>query len=50
MAVMEAILDFIQNDGFLILVIFGLQATQRLPTKFPVNWPFGSGEEAKNRF
>ena len=21
-----------------------------LPTKFRVNWPFGSGEEAKNRF
>ena len=21
-----------------------------LPTKFQVNWPFGSGEEAKNRF
>ena len=21
-----------------------------LPTKFSVNWPFGSGEEAKNRF
>ena len=21
-----------------------------LPTKFGVNWPFGCGEEAKNRF
>ena len=21
-----------------------------LPTKFQVNWPFGSGEEAENRF
>ena len=21
-----------------------------LPTKFRVNWPFGSGEEVKNRF
>ena len=21
-----------------------------LPTKFPVNWPFDSGEEVKNRF
>ena len=21
-----------------------------LPTKFQVNWPFGSGKEAKNRF
>ena len=21
-----------------------------LPTKFGVNWPFGSGEEVKNRF
>ena len=24
--------------------------TQMLPTKFRVNWPFGSGEDAKNRF
>ena len=31
-----------------ILAIFGLQVT--LPSKFGVNWPFGSGEEAKNRF
>ena len=36
--------------GFLIrtiLAIFDLQVTQMLPTKFRVNWPFGSG---KNRF
>ena len=33
-----------------ILVIFELQVTQMLPTKFQVNLPFGSGEEAKNRF
>ena len=32
-----------------ILAIFDLQATLMLPTKFGVNWPFGSGE-AKNRF
>ena len=36
--------------GFLIrtiLAIFELQVTPMLPTKFQVNWPFGSGEEAK---
>ena len=33
-----------------ILAIFDLQASPMLPTKFGVNWPFGSGEEAKNRF
>ena len=33
-----------------ILAIFDLQVTQMLPSKFGVNWPFGSGEEAKNRF
>ena len=27
---------------------FDLQVTLMLPTKFGVNWPFGSGEEAKN--
>ena len=31
-----------------LLAIFDLQVTPMLPTKFPVNWPFGSGEEAKN--
>ena len=31
----------------MILAIFDLQVTQMLPTKFRVNWPFGSGEEAK---
>ena len=39
--------------GFLtgmILAIFDLQVTPMLPTKFCVSWPFGSGEEAKNRF
>ena len=39
--------------GFLIgmiLAIFDLQVTTKLPTKFQVNWPIGSGEEAKNRF
>ena len=33
----------------MILAIFDLQVTLMLPTKFGVNWPFGSGE-AKNRF
>ena len=33
-----------------IWAIFDLQVTTMLPTKFRVNWPFGSGEEAKNRF
>ena len=34
----------------MILAIFDLQVTPMLPSKFEVNWPFGSGEEAKNRF
>ena len=34
----------------MILAIFDLHVTQMLPTKFRVNWPFSSGEEAKNRF
>ena len=48
-------IDF-QDGGHLgfpigmILAIFDLQITPMLPTKFGVNWPFGSGEEAKNRF
>ena len=33
-----------------ILAIFDLQVTPMFPTKFQVNSPFGSGEEAKNRF
>ena len=32
----------------MILAIFDLQVSQMLPTKFRVNWPFGSGEEAKD--
>ena len=39
--------------GFLILMILAisdLQVTPMLPVKFQVNWLFGSGEEAKNRF
>ena len=39
--------------GFMIgtiLAILDLQVTLMLPTNFQVNWPFGSGEEAKNRF
>ena len=34
----------------MILAIFDLQVTLMLPTKFGVSWPFGSGEEAKNKF
>ena len=34
----------------MILTIFALQNIHMLPTKFQVNWPFGSGKEAKNRF
>ena len=33
-----------------ILAIFDLQVTTMLPSKFGVNWPFGSGEEEKKRF
>ena len=33
-----------------ILAIFDLQVIPMLPSKFGVNWPFGSGDEAKNRF
>ena len=39
--------------GFMIgtiLVIFDLHVTSMLPSKFGVNWPFGSGEEAKHSF
>ena len=34
----------------MILAIFDLQVTPKILSKFGVNWPFGSGEEAKNRF
>ena len=33
-----------------ILAIFALQVISTILTKFQANWPFGSGEEAKNRF
>ena len=33
-----------------ILVSFDLKVTPMLPTNFQVNWHFGSGREAKNRF
>ena len=39
--------------GFLIgtiFAIFDLHVTPMLSSKFGGNWPFGSGEEAKNRF
>ena len=32
-----------------ILAIFDLQDTPMLPSKFGVNWPFGSGEEENKR-
>ena len=32
------------------IAFFNLQVTQILPTKFLVNWPFGSGEEVQDRF
>ena len=34
----------------MILAIFYLQVTPMLPSKFGVNWPFSSGEEAKIYF
>ena len=34
----------------MVVAIFDLQVTVMLPTKFGVNWPFGSGEEAKIDF
>ena len=34
----------------MILAIFDLQVTPMFPSKFGVNWPFGPGKEAKNRF
>ena len=48
-------IDF-QDGGHLgfpirtILAIFDVQVTTMLPIKFQVNWPFCSGEEAKNKF
>ena len=39
-----AILDF-QSDEIYFFLIF-----ESLPTKFRVNWPFGSGEEVQNKF
>ena len=33
-----------------VLATFDVQVTLMLPTKFQVNWPFVSGEEAKNGF
>ena len=41
------------HPGFpigMILAIFDLQVTPMLPSKFGVNWPFVSGEEAKIDF
>ena len=36
--------------GMILATIFDLQDTPTLPTKFLVNWPFSSREEAQNRF
>ena len=33
-----------------ILATFDLEVTPMSPSKFGVNWPFGSEEGAKNRF
>ena len=43
---MAAILVFDRHN----FSYFGLQVTPMLPSKFGVNWPFGSGEEAKIDF
>ena len=43
---MAAILDF-RSARFYLFLIY---VTPLLPSRFGVNWPFGSGEEAKNRF
>ena len=53
MATMAAILDFQLERFYLFIYLyffFDLQVIPMLPTKFQVNWPFCSGEEAKNRF
>ena len=34
----------------MIFATFDLQVTSMILTKFQVNWPFGSGEEVKDRF
>ena len=34
----------------MILANFDLQVTRTLPTEFRINWPFSSGEKAKNKF
>ena len=47
MAVMEAILD---SQLARFELFFYVQVIPMLPSKFGVNWPFGSGEEAKNSF
>ena len=33
-----------------ILAISDLQVTLMIPINFQINWPFSSGEEAKNKF
>ena len=41
-------LRFLIRTNFTLF--FYVQVTLMLPTKFRVKWPFGSAEEAKNRF
>ena len=36
--------------NIMILAIFHLQVTLMIPTKFQINWPFGSGVKVKARF
>ena len=52
MAAVAAMLDILstwvfEGNG---LAIFDLHVTLLLPIKYPVNWPFGSGEEVQNRW
>ena len=36
--------------GTILAIFFYLQVTVMLSSNFLINWPFGSGEEAHNRF
>ena len=40
----------LESQSEMILTIFHLQVAPILPTKFRVNWPFGSKEAVQNRF
>ena len=43
-------IDFLDSGHGCHFGFLSLQDTLMLSTKFQVNWPFGSGEEVKNRF